>query len=578
MAGTEKLIVAEASYLLARGESAAHRSLVSLVRDIAEVMVARFGAFLILEVWAADDPPAPGLKLAPRAEFRMHLPRTIEFPATVDALRTGLEKVKTQKQSASVSAVAAATVCPPGMRPLFTTKELQTMGCDMVGLEVNPIYYRPRTGDTYPLLLRSLRRQIGVVLDRTFYAYSVERTTHQPPHYHALGRRAVVKAVWDVDRRLAAVSNSFDLLLQVTPVNADRSWHAFRRNRCQKVPAFVYRPRAVDPAGMKRALYDVPIERVEDPTLMHLFLGKQMELDRQLTLISDLGTRSFLYESMQLHGCPSPDLVRAARKILDETPARSRSSKNSGQLSAAEFARLAEQEIAWYAERYPEFKAKVQVSADMYSGLMVSRGRLLIGDDTRIPRFRAEALLQHEVGTHLLTYYNGQAQPFKMLYSGLPGYEELQEGLAVVAEYLAGGLAASRLRVLAARVVAADALVRGATFVDTFRLLDRSYDFAQRTAYTITMRIYRGGGLLKDAVYLRGLIGILKHLAEGNDFDLLFIGKIASVHVPVIEELLLRKVLTPPPLFPRYLEWADARAKLDDLRKGTTVLGLVQTK
>ena len=39
------------------------------------------------------------------------------------------------------------------------------------------------------------------------------RTTHRPPHYHELGRRAVVKAVWDVDRMLAEASDQFDFLL-----------------------------------------------------------------------------------------------------------------------------------------------------------------------------------------------------------------------------------------------------------------------------------------------------------------------------------------------------------------------------
>lgn len=70
---------------------------------------------------------------------------------------------------------------------------------------------------------------------------------------------------------------------------------------------------------------------------------------------------------------------------------------------------------------------------------MVSRGGLLIHRNTRLPASRVEALLQHEVGTHLLRYNNGRAQPFRQLYSGLAGYEALQEGHGVLAEYLSGG-------------------------------------------------------------------------------------------------------------------------------------------
>jgi uncharacterized protein (TIGR02421 family) len=211
----------------------------------------------------------------------------------------------------------------------------------------------------------------------------------------------------------------------------------------------------------------------------------------------------------------------------------------------------------------------------MYSGMLVSRGRLLIGKGVSIPEHRAEALLQHEVGTHLLTYFNGRAQPFRMLQSGLPGYDALQEGLAVLSEYLVGGLTADRLRVLAARVIVARAIVDGASFVDVFRELTRTHGFSQRTAYTITMRVFRGGGLLKDAVYLRGLLDILKYLAKDGDFDILFTGKIAANHVGVIEELKLRKILGPPPLYPRYFETEGARVRLERLRHETPVLELL---
>ncbi len=146
--------------------------------------------------------------------------------------------------------------------------------------------------------------------------------------------------------------------------------------------------------------------------------------------------------------------------------------------------------------------------------MIVSRGKLLINSDLSLPPSRVAALLAHEVGTHLLTYYNGRMQPFQQLYSGLAGYEELQEGLAVLSEYLVGGLTRGRVRQLAARVVAVRHLTDGASFVETFRTLSRDYGFADRTAYNIAMRVYRGGGLTKDAVYLRGLVAILSYMQE----------------------------------------------------------------
>ena len=74
---------------------------------------------------------------------------------------------------------------------------------------------------------------------------------------------------------------------------------------------------------------------------------------------------------------------------------------------------------------------------------MVANGVLLVPASASVPELRAEALLQHEVGTHALTYTNGSAQPLRLLAAGLAGYEGTQEGLALLAEHLVGGFGAA---------------------------------------------------------------------------------------------------------------------------------------
>ena len=183
----------------------------------------------------------------------------------------------------------------------------------------------------------------------------------------------------------------------------------------------------------------------------------------------------------------------------------------------------------------------------MYSGLLSTGGNLLIGRETTLVAGRAEALLQHEVGTHLVTYFNGASQPLRLLKVGLAGYDGLQEGLAVLSEYLVGGLSQSRMRTLAARVVATDQLVRGVPLVEVFRMLTEQAGFEPRTAFTIAVRVYRAGGLTKDAVYLKGLVEIFQYLRDGGEMEPLLVGKMAVDHIPIIRELLFRGVLHPPP-------------------------------
>jgi uncharacterized protein (TIGR02421 family) len=487
-----------------------------------------------------------------------------------------LRRIKIFKQPADVELSEREHGRPPGMPPLISTAAMQQIGCRIVGLQVRPVYRDSAGGEVFPPTLRMLRRGLSRALKQAFFTFAQTHTNVRPQHYYALGRHSMVKAVWEVDRRLAEIGDTFDFLLQVTPINAESAWREFRRSLFQKPPVFLYRPLAVEPSLLKRRLYEIPIERIEDPTLGHLLAERQDELDRKITMLSDVGTPRFLLGSLQVYGNIEPTLLKLAKELLRIIPARSREPSGGRQIGAKEFADRALAEIAYYRRQYPDFRATVVIRDDMYWGLLVSRGDLLIGRHTRVPAGRVEALLQHEIGTHLVTYYNGLAQRFRQLHSGLAGCDALQEGLAVLAEYLVEGLSRPRLRLLAARVTAAQQLVQGASFIDTFRLLSQTHGFPQRTAYTVTMRAYRGGGLTKDVVYLRGLVEILDYLRAGGELEPLLVGKIAADHIPLVRELQLRQILRPPPLRPRYLENLRDSDKLRLLRNGLSVRQLIE--
>jgi uncharacterized protein (TIGR02421 family) len=160
----------------------------------------------------------------------------------------------------------------------------------------------------------------------------------------------------------------------------------------------------------------------------------------------------------------------------------------------------------------------------------------------------------------------------------LAGYEELQEGLAVLSEYLVGGLSRPRLRLLAARVLAVKRLMEGSSWIETFRELDRNYEFNRYTAYTVTMRVYRAGGLTKDAAYFKGLLNLLEYMRQGGALEPLFIGKISAKHLPIMEELLWRHVLRPPPLKPRYMSEPQTVKRIERLHQGVSLLDLISPK
>ena len=218
-------------------------------------------------------------------------------------------------------------------------------------------------------------------------------------------------------------------------------------------------------------------------------------------------------------------------------------------------------------------KLKYEIRNDV-AGIMVSETNLLISDQLFMDEGRCDALIQHEIGTHILTYCNGSRQPIQQMHAGFAGYDELQEGLAVLAEYLVGGLTVNRMRLLAGRVIAANSMVSDKSFLDTFNLLYNQYNFPDKTAYYISMRVYRGGGLTKDAVYLSGLMKLLDYLKQGGQLSTLYTGKFNFKHIDLIEELLHRQILKQPEL-PRFLERDSVKARLEKLRNGIALTDLL---
>jgi len=577
--GTSHLARSESSYLIGSTSLKMKPSLNKLTQTIAGTLSKDTGAFLLIEIWSAPmNTFGQENEHATKTQgFRIFTQPSHSPKKTIETFRKALKTVSIHRCLPEVEVVYQNRTCPPELTPLIPNKIIKAMNWFVVGLEINPVYCNHSTGEFYPLILRSFHRKLSLAIKRAIFEFLRSETTLRPKHYLSLGKRRFVKAVWEVDRQLANVSNLFDFLLQVSPTNTESAWVRFKRSRFQTEPVFEYRPLPIDPSLVKSQLYKIHIERIEDPAIADIFYEKRLELDRKLNMLMDQGTINFLYGSLQLYGTVSQEQINFAKDILSKLRPQSRDESTKYFLNASQFAELARKEIDYYIQKYPDFRSNVYVCSDV-TGLIVSRGNLLIGKNIKIPASRTEALIQHEIGTHVLTHNNGRLQPFKQLYTGLNNYDEIQEGLAIIAEYLAGGLTRPRLRLFAGQVLATDCLIKGASFIETFRELDTRYGFNQYTAFSTTVRAYRSGGLTKDSVYLRSLINILEYIKNESDFNILFIGKISFSHIPLMKELILRQVLKRPPILPRYLENQNCIERLEGLKKGKTVLDLVERR
>ncbi len=563
-----RLVTTQPAYLLAAG-GGAQGGVRRLVHATARALAEHVGAALVVEVWTAldADGSAEADPFRRQPGFTIYTPSDGRAQAAAEVLCEALSEIEIAGQGAGVTSIGTADVGPPGLGPLLET------GGEVVllGLAVDAVFLNTREDEFYPGVLDALRDALAPALAETAAAFA--RAVGAPAQ--PVGRRHLEEAAEVADRGLAEIAGQYGFLLQITPVNAAEAWEDFRTAGCDCTPEFRYRPLTFDPDALRRGLFALPVDAVEDPVVAGLLREKRDEVATQVQMLLDRATGQFLPGSLRLFGAPDPALVALAEAVLEklaEAPARTQGTEMVG---ATAFAAAAQAELDHYRAQADGFGSSVEIRDDIPGSLMVSQGQLLVGSGISFSAARVKALLAHEVGTHVLTYYNGCAQPLRQLRHGLAGYQPLQEGLAVLAEWFVGGLTHSRMRTLAARVLGACSLVGGADFAETFRLLKEKAGMSDRAAFNVTLRLYRGGGLTKDMVYLRGLRDLLAHLGAGGAYWPLFVGKIALRHLPAVEALRARGVLTDPPLRPRYASDPAALARLDRARAGLTVLDLL---
>lgn len=375
-----------------------------------------------------------------------------------------------------------------------------------------------------------------------------------------VSRADILEACDCADRKLNEISEKFDFLLSLSPTNTPEAMHCWFEGGCEGDPDFHYRDLDFDPAEIRRELHAIELSGLHEPLMEGLLLEKRHELDLQLELLEHRGSKDFLLASEQLYGAVSDELYDAAKAILHKVRRSKRKKQVVGATELYEHAQLI---VARYQHHDADFQPELEIRDDV-TGLLVSYPKLYIDADARVSKRRVDPLLSHELSIHMVTGFNGDCQDFSIFETGLAGYEEIQEGLGVFAEWAVGGLYASRLRLIAGRVIAVRAMLSGADFTECYRELRMKCGMGRRTSFKLAARVYRSGGLAKDAIYLRGFFRVMQFISEGGDLAPYWMGKIAPVHIPIVEKLCDAGYLKPPRIVPEFLSRPEAKARIDD--------------
>ena len=181
----------------------------------------------------------------------------------------------------------------------------------------------------------------------------------------------------------------------------------------------------------------------------------------------------------------------------------------------------------------------VELDAELAAKAAAGASRIRLRSASRFSAYDRHQLLAHEAFVHTLTARNGLLQPaLGSLARTSPHVTATQEGLAVYAELISGGMDLARLKRISLRILGIELALSGADFIEVFRFfLGHGHDAAD--SYNSTARIFRGvplrGGyaFAKDTVYLHGLLSVhtfFRWALRGRRLSLLrrlFAGKMA---------------------------------------------------
>ncbi len=427
----------------------------------------------------------------------------------------------------------------------------------VLATEIKKVYCNENSGEEFPEIITRLKQSFKeAILNNALY-FSTEVTNWNPVKSAHLLDKKEDKELKKIDTKLFRLLKGFELLAYVNPINIDVVKRSFIRSKFTKLPSFKYAPIRIDPYKLKQELSALPTYQISDVSIRNLYEDVISSYFDKIDLLASLNTKKFQYNSLRYFGRPSRKDILNANYILHLPPILSEP-KRVPNIDSTEAMSLFKDGLKNYT-----IDCKIELSNRVISQVMVlnSKNTILIRPDAKFSLKEANALIEHEIGVHMVTTQNSKNQDLKIFNIGLPVNTLTQEGIAILAEYLSGNLTLARLKKLAMRVIIADMMCNGANFIECFNYLTQHLLLNTNEAFTIVTRVFRGGGFTKDYLYLSGFIQALKHWKSGKSMLPLLVGKASLKYYDTIEEMIDRDMIKSPKFVTKSFERSSEKPK-----------------
>lgn len=336
-----------------------------------------------------------------------------------------------------------------------------------------------------------------------------------------------------IDRELFEIDRQIKLLAYLKPVNLLSERRRFF-TQPKSEPIFKYPP-------LKFRVNDLlfRLNELNCPLtpLGKIFAAKKNEIERKIDLLIKIGTPQFSAVSRALYGFPTENDFQEAEKALlkrpptytPETPIYDAATAKNKFQQAFQKNGLVKWQVAIRENLVADVIAGKTSTLSLRAGATFSQERL-------------DALIAHEIETHIFRAENGSLQPFRIFNRGFADYLETEEGLAIFQQNKVLPTGNAKLYWPAINLLAV-ARSPELSFRGIFELVQR-FGFDSERAFRTALKIKRGltdtsqpGGFTKEMVYFKGLNKIKKFAEEGGDLKKLFLGKIRLEDIPNLKHI-----------------------------------------
>jgi hypothetical protein len=347
-----------------------------------------------------------------------------------------------------------------------------------------------------------------------------------------------------IEQLVVYAAREVQLLAALTPIEAYRErarLAAELREKGSASPRWTYG--AVAHADLRRALdaAERVLVRCVGP-LQALYLARVRELSIEAALCAAAGTSDVARLARERFAPCDPAIARAASEICAAWLVEAAAPAAGAPLASDDCdprSLLSRMRDAVGQRRLPfaviAHRSLAPLAATGERVILVAAGRLVHEED-------AIRTVLHEVDGHACPRARSRCSPLALLRAGTARGVDDQEGRALLLEERAGMLGSRRMRQLALRHRAVEAMLDDASFTDVASMLVKRHGLDPGDAVLVAERAFRGGdgrraGLGRERTYIESLIRVRAHIdASPDDERVMAAGQVAIEAVDTLRE------------------------------------------